>query len=258
REVARGDALATPGSLPPRTVLDCDLRLHDARHGERVQVHHGTRDATARLTMLADDGLWQLRLERELLARDGDHVVIRRLAPPDTLGGGTILDTTARRHGRRPEILDRLRRLRDGLPVEPAGTRNGVSEIPTREPRVSSPALDPASLALAERLRDAGPQLLSEAQLADARQALRALRQRGIAVRVSGRLYGHADVVATLDGQIVALIERDGETTLAGVRDALGISRKSAQAFLEHLDATRVTRRLPDDRRVLFQSARVR
>lgn len=268
-EVARGDALAAPGSLGGRTILDCALALRDARHGERVQVHHGTRDTPARLSRLADD-LWQLRLERDLLVRDGDRVVVRRLAPPDTLGGGVVLDAAARRHGRRPEIVDRLRALRDGQPPSAAAARPDGDRTPAdaaaaqlSAAALGTPAdgdaaqLSPAVLALAERLRAAGPQLVSEAQLADERASLRALRDAGVAVRVQGRLYGHAEVVAELDSRIVALLERDGETTLAGVRDALGISRKAAQAFLEHLDAARVTRRLPDDRRIL-RTERVR
>ena len=266
-EVARGDAIAAPGALTGRTILDCALTLRDARRNERVQVHHGTRDTPARLALLDEAGacgggaagLWQLRLERPLLARDGDRVVIRRLAPPDTLGGGTILDAAARRHGRRPEIVERLRALRDGRPAPPAAGAPPPARPAAAQSAGSAPparALDPAARALAERLREAGPQLLSEAQMDDERAALRALREAGVAVRVSGRLYGHAEVVAELDARIVALLRRDGETTLAGLRDALGISRKAAQAFLEHLDATRVTRRLPDDRRILFSRER--
>jgi selenocysteine-specific elongation factor len=246
--IARGDALAAPGALAGRTILDCALELPDARHGERVQVHHGTRDVPGRIAALSDDGLWQLRLEGPLLAVDDDRVVVRRHAPPDTLGGGRVLDAAAGRHGRRAEIVERLRGLREGRVVEDPP----AIDAPITREEVPAAPLDAAALALAERLRAAGPQLLSEAQLAEERDALRALREAGVAVRVSGRLYGHAEVVAALDAQIVALLEREGETTLAGVRDALGTSRKSAQAFLEHLDATRVTRRLPDDRRVLF------
>jgi selenocysteine-specific elongation factor len=47
------------------------------------------------------------------------------------------------------------------------------------------------------------------------------------------------------------LMEREGSASLAEVRTALAVSRKSAQAFLELLDAERVTRRRPDDRREL-------
>jgi selenocysteine-specific elongation factor len=273
REVARGDVLAAPGALRETSILDCALELEGARHGERVQVHHGTRDVPGRLALLdPEDGLWQVRLEGTLAALDGDRVVVRRLAPPDTLGGGVVLDAAAGRHGRRTEILERLRALARGEEApraEPVPTGSTASPSPAGPPRAgsrmragsSSPArasrsptrgASPAALrALETRLREAGPALVSEAQLADDRSALRALRETGRAVRVSGRLYAHADVVAEVRERIVALLVREGPTTLAGVRDALGVSRRSAQAFLEHLDAQRVTRRLPDDRREL-------
>jgi selenocysteine-specific elongation factor len=55
---------------------------------------------------------------------------------------------------------------------------------------------------------------------------------------------------------VLALVHARGSVTLAEVRDELGLSRKSTQAFLEHLDAERLTRRLPDDSRVLSARAR--
>jgi selenocysteine-specific elongation factor len=42
---------------------------------------------------------------------------------------------------------------------------------------------------------------------------------------------------------VVALCERDGQATIAALRDELGTSRRYAQALLEHLDRTKVTRR---------------
>jgi selenocysteine-specific elongation factor len=247
REVARGDVLTEHGHLAERTILDCALDLRDARAGERVHVHHGTRDAPARLADLGD-GLWQLRLDRPLLAADGDRVVIRRPSPPDTLGGGVILDAAAGRHGRRAEIVERLRALRDG---RPAPVPAAATEAPAPPPP-AAPAVDPALADRVEaRLRDAGTGLLSAAELGADADALPALRAAGRAVRVSGRLYAHADVARAVREQAVALIEREGSVSLAELRDALAISRKPAQAFLEHLDAERVTRRRPDDRRVL-------
>ena len=121
REVGRGDALAAAGRVAESAILDCALALTDsARHGERVQVHHGTRDVPGRLVDLGD-GLWQLRLETPVLAADGDRVVIRRLSPPDTLGGGRVLDAVARRHGRRPEVLARLQARAQGRAEPRAG-----------------------------------------------------------------------------------------------------------------------------------------
>jgi len=250
-DVARGDVLAAPGAVRETRILDCALKLRDApaARGERVQVHHGARDVPGRLALLdADAGLWQLRLEAPLLACDGDRLVIRCLAPPDTLGGGVILDARAGRHGARPEILDRLRALARGEPAPRPDHRPSVH--PRDVERDSGPPAE-ALAALEQRLRAAGPALLSEAQMAGEEDALRALRADGRAVRVSGRLYAHAEVAADTRDRIVALLERDGFATLAQVRDAVGLSRKTAQAFLEHLDAERVTRRLPDDRREL-------
>jgi selenocysteine-specific elongation factor len=45
---------------------------------------------------------------------------------------------------------------------------------------------------------------------------------------------------------VLAICERDGRATIAGVRDELGTSRRYAQALLEHLDAEKLTRRIGD------------
>jgi selenocysteine-specific elongation factor len=242
RDVARGDVLSAHGAVVATTVLDCRLDVRDAEHGQRVQVHHGTRHSAARMAHLRED-LWQLRLEAPVLARDGDHVVIRRHAPPDTLGGGVVLDAAARRHGPAAPATDRLVRLRDGLPEpEPQAPPEPVAPEPAPLPPTATGVLD--------RLRDAGITLLSEAQIEDA-DALRALRDAGLAVRVSGRLYAHVDTVAEVRGLVIAILAERGSLSLAELRDELGASRKSAQAFLELLDRERVTRRGADDRRTL-------
>ncbi|MDP9385789.1 MAG: SelB C-terminal domain-containing protein, partial [Actinomycetota bacterium] len=51
------------------------------------------------------------------------------------------------------------------------------------------------------------------------------------------------------------LVERDGPVTIATLRDELGLSRKFAQAYLEHCDAARITLRV-GDARVLRQRRR--
>jgi selenocysteine-specific elongation factor len=249
REVSRGDVLASSGRVAESMILDCALALADGtRHNERVQVHHGTRDVPGRLADLGD-GLWQLRLQRPVLAADGDHIVVRRLSPPDTLGGGTILDTSARRHGRRADVLVRLRARAAGQP-DPEPEK--VELKPAGERTATAPP-DGDSLARVEQhLRDAGLAMLNAAALdASDAQALNALRADGRAVRVSGQLYAHADLAADVQSRILLLIETTGSVSLAEARDLLGTGRKSAQAFLEYLDAQRITRREPDDRRVL-------
>jgi selenocysteine-specific elongation factor len=223
-------------------MLDCALTLRGARHGVRAQVHHGTREAPARLADLGD-GLWQARLERPLLARAGDRVVVRSIAPPDTLGGGVVLDPAARRHGRRPDVIARLERLRRGE-REPEPT--AAPEPP--EPAAPEP-LSPSALALEERLRAAGHEPPNAADL-DA-EDLAELRAAGRAVRVGRAMYAHPDALAAVRARVEEIVAAKGSVTLAGLRDELQTSRKFAQALLEHLDAERVTKRLPDDSRVL-------
>jgi selenocysteine-specific elongation factor len=241
-DVARGDVVAAPGAVAPSRVLDCALALRDARHGMRAHVHHGTRETPARLADLGG-GLWQARLEQPLLARAGDRVVVRSIAPPDTLGGGVVLDPAARRHGRRADALARLERLRRGEP-EPE------PEPPPAPPVPAAPAaLGDSALALEERLRAAGHEPPNASDLDP--DDLAALRAAGRAVRVGRAMYAHPEALAAVRARVEAVIAADGAITLARLRDELQTSRRFAQALLEHLDAQRVTRRLPDDSRVL-------
>ncbi|MBA7674545.1 hypothetical protein ES703_82761 [subsurface metagenome] len=52
--------------------------------------------------------------------------------------------------------------------------------------------------------------------------------------------------------RVVAETKKRGKITLGEVRDLFQTSRKYAQAFLEHLDQKKITRRVGDER-VLYQ-----
>jgi selenocysteine-specific elongation factor len=253
-EVSRGDVLASAQpTIAPTYRIDAALQWEpdaEPASGERVQVHHGTREAPARLAWLGGR-FWQLRLEQPLVPLPGDRLVVRRIAPPDTVGGGVVLDPSPRRHGPSRELLARLERLERGEEPEPGGSRGDaesggdeVHEAHSRE-RVSRWELSPSALALEKRLLDAGlaPPLDRELDGDD----LAALRAAGRAVRVSRTLHYHRDVLDQAQRRIVALAEQGGgAVTLAQLRDELGTSRKFAQALLEHLDSEKVTIRRGD------------
>ncbi len=241
RRVSRGDVLAADGAGVTLTYrVDAELHLHEPLiDRERVQVHHGTRDTPARAVQ-RDDGRWQLRTERPLVAADGDHLVVRRISPPDTIGGGVIVAAAG---GGRPGVDA-------DAPAVPGVSGNG--DAPRAE---AAPPLDPEALALEERLRAAGHEPLSEAELGDVARHLAALRERGRAVRVGRSMYAHPAAIARVQDVVERIATEEGSITLARLRDELGTSRKFAQALLEHLDAARVTRRLEDDSRVLRRSA---
>ena len=229
------------------------LALHEApgRAATRVQVHHGTRNAPGRLVALSER-YWQLRLEQPLLVADGDRLVIRRIAPPDTLGGGVVLDAGARRHGARADLLARLKRIESGADPDPAPASPAPPPAPLATEAGPPPASPlPDALALAARLLAAGHQPPTLAELGDDAAHLPALRDAGIAIRIGRDMYAHVDALAVVCERVTDIIHAEGSVTLARLRDELSTSRKFAQALLEHLDAARVTRRRPDDSRVL-------
>jgi selenocysteine-specific elongation factor len=244
-EVARGDVIvAAVGAAAPAATFRVDVALSwatpDARPdgGARVGVHHGTRESAARLAELGGR-FFQLRLEEPIVPAHGDRLVIRSLAPPDTLGGGVVLDPSPRRHGPSRDLLARLVRLERGEP-EPE------PDVPEEAPAPAAlPDYDPA---LEARLRDAGHEPPPDAELGPA-EAFAALRAHGLAVRLGRDRHIHPDALARVEQRVIALGQA-GEITLAGLRDDLGTSRKYAQALLEHFDAARLTLRVGDARRL--------
>jgi selenocysteine-specific elongation factor len=254
-DVARGDVLVAGGSgVRPTYRIDAELEFApDAEPdpGDRVQIHHGTREAPARLAWLGGR-FWQVRLEQPLVPVAGDRLVVRRIAPPDTLGGGRVLDPAPRRHGPGRETLARLERLARGEAPEPAGREiesRPASPAAPRTPREARPEKKPltdSARALEQRLREAGaePPIDSELDAGD----LAALREAGRAVRVSKSLHYHADALDDIRARLVEIAARNGgSVTLAQLRDELGTSRKFAQALLEHFDSERLTIRRGDE-----------
>ena len=263
--VGRGDVVVgARAGLAPSHVFDVQLDERSGGPAElpaRVQVHHGTRESAARLAPLGGR-LYQLRLERPLVAARGDRLVVRSIAPPDTLGGGVVLDPRARRHGPSRAATARLTDLSRGEDPD-AGAQEGAGRgagVPVadrsapREPPPPPPLSAPAR-ALEERLRAAGHEPPSRAELEGDAAHLDELRAAGRAVRVGRDLHAHPEALAAVEARVRALIAAEGSVTLARLRDELGTTRKFAQAHLEHLDATRLTLRRADDSRVLRRRA---
>ena len=236
-EIQRGDVVTTPAAGVHVTYrLDVNLLAgaEEILAQSRVQVHLGTRNSPAHVVDLAE-GHAQLRLERPLLAREGDRLVVRRIAPPYTLGGGVVRNPTPPRHGVGWEP-----------PAEVA------------KPAVSSPPgyQEPGPLArrVLVALETDGIQPRGAAQLAahltvDRRQVEKAfgeLAAVGEVVRTKPDVVYPARTFRELSCEIVALADREGSTSIARVRDNLNLSRKYAQALLEQLDSERLLRRKGD------------
>jgi selenocysteine-specific elongation factor len=254
-EIERGDVLVGAGTEVRASYrVDAELEFAagvEPEHGSRVQIHHGTREAPARLTWLGGR-FWQVRLERPIVPAAGDRLVVRRIAPPDTLGGGRVLDPRPRRHGPGRDVLARLERLARGEELPPPSGRASPAPRTPSEARPQKP-LSPSAQELEQRLREAGaePPIDSELDASD----LAALRDAGRAVRVTKNLHYHVDALADIRARVIEIAQRNGgAVTLAQLRDELSTSRKFAQALLEHFDSEKVTIRRGDDH-VLRRSA---
>jgi selenocysteine-specific elongation factor len=242
-QIHRGEVLvAAETEIQPTYLIDAEVSFTESapEPGHRVHIHHGTRETPARLAWLGGS-FWQLRLEQPLVAMDGDRVVVRQVAPPDTLGGGVVLDAHPRKHGPSRELMVRLERLSRGeRPVE-------ESVAPAPAPPPAAPVrLSPSALAAEERLRGAGIEPPAEGEFDP--EDLAALRAAGRAVRVGRTLHYHPEVLSDVQTRVVTLAQQSGgAVTLAQVRDELGTSRKFAQALLEHFDSEKVTLRRGDE-----------
>jgi selenocysteine-specific elongation factor len=235
-DVEPGDALTSEGGSA-RATYRVDVELETGARGildeRRAQVHLGTRAAPARIVDLGE-GRAQLRLERPLIACPGDRLVVRRIAPPDTLGGGRVAHASPRRHGP------------GGDPEPPPAPEAGT-------PRSLPASAEPSELALrllAELRRD-GLRPRPPVELAAAagverpavERALAELVDSGRAVRLKPDVVYPADHYARIRDAVLASATASGSTTIAAVRDQLGVSRKYAQALLERMDGDKALRR---------------
>jgi selenocysteine-specific elongation factor len=277
QELRRGDVLVTPGSFRPSFRLDVTLEPL----GEipaRVMLHHGTAETAARVARVGDR-FAQLRLSRPVVAARGDRVVLRA---GTTVAGGTVLDPAPPRHadlGRfealeRGEVLVHAPVLVDGewrwaeewLEELRAELGRAIEAADPLDPGVPVPAAEWSKAVvphLGLELRGsklyrpgAGPELgerdeaaaalearlgLEPVRVEDA-QLARYLEKQGRLVRVGD---GYAISPAAYEQARAVLV--DG-ITLAQLRDALGVGRKTAQLYLERFDADGVTRRVGDAR----------
>jgi selenocysteine-specific elongation factor len=91
---------------------------------------------------------------------------------------------------------------------------------------------------LPEAMRDAGASA----------EVVRALARAGELVRLSEDVAFTPSAYAAALELVKEIVASDGSVTVAALRDKLGASRRPMLAFLEYLDAQRITRRLGDAR----------
>ena len=125
-DIHRGQELASPGYLAPSRVLTAEITLaatapRALKNRTRVRVHLGTAELIASLVLLDGERLEpgqramaQLFLAEPAVCTWGQPLVLRSESPVMTIGGGSVLDPTARRLPRHDaDVLRRLGELTD-------------------------------------------------------------------------------------------------------------------------------------------------
>jgi len=123
----RGNVLATPDSLVSSYMVDVRLQhLENAprvlKNRAKVRFHTGTSEIIGTLILLDTDELKpgasayaQVRLDKQVVVRNGDRFVLRSYSPMQTIGGGQILHPTPKKRKRMvAETLEALAVLERG------------------------------------------------------------------------------------------------------------------------------------------------
>jgi len=130
--IHRGDVVCRPGDYQPTRRMDVHFRLlaeatQPVKHNTEMKLFLGAAEVMARLRLLGADMLepggevWlQLEFAEPIVAVRGDRYILRRPSPPETVGGGAVVDPHPRgRHKRFDQaVLDRFETLARGTPAE--------------------------------------------------------------------------------------------------------------------------------------------
>jgi selenocysteine-specific elongation factor len=211
--VARGSVVVGDRGWRESARLDVMLTLlphaRALTQRSRVRIHLGTAEVLARITPAAEriapgeTAAARLRLERPVVARWGDRIVVRSYSPVTTIGGAVVADPWPPVQPRRPDGLTRLLGVAEArLPV--AVERSATHGVPLADLAVRL-GIPPADL----------PAVLDRVQ-------------RGLVTRVGDRLVASAVVTRLRDRTLEALAAYHRAEPLAqgmareAVRQALG------------------------------------
>ncbi len=182
-DLSRGDVVAPPGTLKASKLSDVRVTLlanapRPLKNRTRVRFHAGTAEILGRLTLLDRDELKpgeqayaQFRAETPAAVVKGDRFVIRSYSPMVTIGGGVVIEPSARRHKRFDKATI------ESLDTSSKGTPEELLEQVLKQ--------STAGISAQELLKQGG-----------AESDLEALKQAGKAIELDGGRLMHASVLS--------------------------------------------------------------
>jgi len=198
-DLVRGYVVTRPGWLVPTTQVSVELRLlgylkRPLPHNAEVSFHTGAAEAMGKVRLLDKDRVapgetaWaQIVLDQPVALVKGDHFIIR--SPMETLGGGKIVDSHAKR----------LRRFREAT----------INTLKTKQ-KGSTEDVIVAVLESRQPLAGSGVVSATELPAADVTPALESLVASGQVVTVGqgdGRLHFTANGWGKLTREVTSILE---------------------------------------------------
>jgi len=131
-EFRRGDVICRPKEYHPTRRMDVHFRLlaettQPIKHNTEMKLFLGAAEVMARLRLLGADvlkpgeeGWLQLEFADPIVAVRGDRYILRQPSPPETVGGGAVIDPHPKgRHKRFDHaVLERFETLAEGTPAD--------------------------------------------------------------------------------------------------------------------------------------------
>ncbi|MBM3138605.1 MAG: hypothetical protein FJZ98_10520, partial [Chloroflexi bacterium] len=127
-DIQRGDVVAESGIYSPTSLMDIRLSLipdasSQLKHNDEVKIFSGAAQSLARVRLIKKKSLlpgeigWlQLDLVNRMVLAKGDHFILRKPSPAETIGGGIVLDPhPGKRHKRFSQaVYDHFEMLETG------------------------------------------------------------------------------------------------------------------------------------------------
>lgn len=130
--ILRGNVIVRPNQHSATILIDVYVNyLLDAerplKHNSEVKFFSGTSETTARVRLLNDEliapgesGWVQLRLTSPVSVRREDRFILRYPSPPQTIGGGIVVNPHPEKRWKRfqPHVIARLNTQKQGTPAD--------------------------------------------------------------------------------------------------------------------------------------------
>jgi selenocysteine-specific elongation factor len=130
-DLERGDVLVSSEHFIVTRMIDVAVRVvedleHIVKQRMPIKLHIGTTEVMGRIVFFDrnelkeenDEILCQLRLDEEILTKRGDRFILRRPSPPETIGGGWVIDPRGNKYRFGEHTIEELEKKKAGTPKE--------------------------------------------------------------------------------------------------------------------------------------------